>query len=226
MSIEELKRRVSNCEDSLTERKSSGAFNDVIKTVVGFANSVPENRTGVLFVGVNNNGEIIGVENPDKLQKTIRNICENECHPPIWANICALNFDEKTVIAVEVPYSPKKPYFAGQAFVRIGTETKNASEELFNELILHHLEKVKYILRYKNTTWTVVAVGKKLGASANLSNSRYQETAECRIEEVTAHFVRFRILSSDSYVTEELNFINISWDDKSDRPKVVVRYKV
>lgn len=57
---------VSDCEDSHTERKSSGAFHDVIKTVNVSANSVLENRTGVLFVGVNNKSEIIGVENPDK----------------------------------------------------------------------------------------------------------------------------------------------------------------
>lgn len=224
--IEILKERLSDNEDGLTERKTSGASSDVIRTVVGFANSVPENRTGVLFVGVNNKGGIVGVENPDKLQKTIRNMCEKECYPPIWANIVALNFDGKTVITVEVPYSPRKPYFAGPAYVRRGSETVNASEDLFNELILHHLDKCRYVLKYKNSIWKVEAIGKKLGESNHLSDSRYKESAECKIEEVTSHFVRFKNISTDTYFTEELNFINISWDDKKNRPKIVVRYKV
>lgn len=225
MSIDVLKERVFDYEDGLTERKSSGAFNDVIRTVVAFANSVPENRTGVLFVGVNNKGEVIGVENPDKLQKTIRNICENECYPPIWANILALNFDEKAVIAVEVPYSPRKPYFAGQAYIRRGSETINTSEDMFKELILHHLDKCRYLLKHKDSVWTVEAIGKKLGDSHRLSDSSYRESDDCKIEEITPHFVRFIIISSGRYITEELDFINISWDEKRSRPKVIVRYK-
>jgi|GEM_PF-3085475 predicted HTH transcriptional regulator len=67
MSIEMLRNRVNDCEDSLTERKSSGGYSEVIRTIVGFANSVPEGRTGVLFIGVGNKGEIIGVENPENL---------------------------------------------------------------------------------------------------------------------------------------------------------------
>lgn len=224
MSIDDLKERVPDYEDGLTERKSSGAPNDIIRTVVAFANSVPENRTGVLFVGVNDKGEIIGVENPDKLQKNIRNICENQCYPPIWADILVLNFGEKAVIAVEVPYSSRKPYFGGQAYIRRGSETINASEDMFNELILHHLDKCRYLLKHKDSTWTVEAIGKRLGESHRILGS-HRESADCKIEEITPHFVRFRNISSDKYITEELDFINISWDEKRSRPKVVVRYK-
>lgn len=226
MSIEELRRRVTDCEDSLTERKSTGSFHEIIRTVVAFANSVPDNRTGVLYIGVSNNGDIIGVNNPEKLQKTVRNICENECYPPIWANIVALPFDAKTIISVEVPYSKDKPYFSGHAFVRRGSETRKVSDELLNELIFHRIDKCRYILKHKDTVWRVEAIAKHLGDSIDLSDSRYREAADCRIEEVTPHFVRFKNISNNSYFTEELNFINISWDEGRNRPKIVVRYKV
>jgi hypothetical protein len=161
-----------------------------------------------------------------KLQKTIRNICENECYPPIWANITALSYDERTIIAVEVPYLKNKPYFAGQAYIRKGSETCNASEDLINELILHRLDKCRYIMKYKNDTWRVEAVGKMLGASIDLADSRYHAAADCKIEEITPYYVRFKNISNSQYFSEEISFINISWDDARNKPKIVIRYKV
>ncbi len=225
MPKEKLKARLLDCEDGFTERKSSGSASEVIRTVVGFANSVPEGRTGVLFIGVNDKGSIGGVDNPDKLQKSIRNMCEKECYPPIWANIEAINYDGKTVIAVEIPYSHKKPYFAGQAYIRRGSETITASDEMFHGLILQNIDKCRYILKYQDMLWTVEAVGKRLGDSISVGARSYRESAECKIVEVTAYYVRFKNVSSDQYITEEINFINITWDDGRNRPKVVARYK-
>lgn len=46
------------------------------KTIVAFANSLPANRTGVLFVGITDTGQAVGVGNSDRLQKTIRRLAK------------------------------------------------------------------------------------------------------------------------------------------------------
>lgn len=49
----ELSRRLADTEDQFTERKPEGAGSNAFKkAIVAFANTVPPNRTGVLFVGV------------------------------------------------------------------------------------------------------------------------------------------------------------------------------
>ena len=56
---DELLARLNNKEDNFTERKleSAGSY-EFRKTIVAFANSVPENQTGILFIGVRNDGTV------------------------------------------------------------------------------------------------------------------------------------------------------------------------
>jgi hypothetical protein len=224
MTTDELKNRLADNEDRFTERKASCQFSDVIKAIVAFANSVPENRTAVMFIGVNDRGEIVGVENPDKQQKTIRNICENECYPAIWVNMEVLQIDGKAVIAVEVPYCRQKPYFAGPAYIRIGSESIKASDELYKQLLLRNIDKLQWIIDRKEIIWKVEGVGKGLGITKYRVPGNVHESAECKIEEITPYFIRFKNIENDTYFTEELCFVNISWDDKGNRPKIIIRY--
>jgi predicted HTH transcriptional regulator len=84
ISDEQLLERLKDPEDLLTERKSQGVSNeDICKTLVAFANSVPDDRHGILFVGISDKGDLAGVENPDKLQKDIQRLAETRCYPPI-----------------------------------------------------------------------------------------------------------------------------------------------
>ncbi len=63
----ELLARLRQPEDNFTERKSEGAASraELRKTLVAFANSVPEGRTAVLYIGVDDDGTPMGVSNPD-----------------------------------------------------------------------------------------------------------------------------------------------------------------
>jgi len=62
MTDEELKRRLSDFEDGWTERKEQGvSTDDVRKTLVAFANSVPDGEEAVLFIGISDKGKITGV---------------------------------------------------------------------------------------------------------------------------------------------------------------------
>ncbi len=52
-------------EDGFVERKTEAAANaqEIRKTLVAFANSVPQGKTAVFYIGVDNDGAVVGVTN-------------------------------------------------------------------------------------------------------------------------------------------------------------------
>src|SRR5207247_11139150 len=99
----ELLQRLRNKEDNFTERKPRGVKRDEMRrTIVAFANSVPESQSGVLYIGVLNDGTIQGLDETDSLQKTIRDICERDCYPAIKFRSVSLGVEGKGILAVEL----------------------------------------------------------------------------------------------------------------------------
>lgn len=227
MDQSELLTRLDDLEDRLTERKLGGASSGAIKrSIVAFVNSIPPKRSAVLFIGVSDDGEILGVGNADSRQKKVRRLAENECYPAIWVETEVLPTEPRPVLAVIVPHCTQRPHFSGPAYVRRGSETVAATEELYHELITSHNEKCRYILERRDETWTVEAIEERLGDSGPLNEHGFKERAECRIVEVTPHFVRFLNIASGTNFTELLEFLSVSYDDEKHRPKLVVRYRL
>jgi predicted HTH transcriptional regulator len=145
-------------ESSLCERKPDGRKDqEVRKTVVAFANSTPDGQEAVLFIGLNDKtGAVEGVDNADKLQKRCVNVLD-ECYPAITRHMYALTIDGKTVVAIVVPASRHKPHFAGGAYVRDGSQSNQASNRLYEDLILSRTDPARELIKYK-TNHTIVAV--------------------------------------------------------------------
>ncbi len=216
----ELLERLKNTEDNFTERKLHGVKNDEIrKTIVAFANSVPEGRTAVFYIGVRNDGSIQGVPNPDSLQKTIRKICEKGCYPPIVPRCEVLTIKDQSILSVVISQSNNRPHFSGPAYVRIGSESVAASDEIFHELITSRLAKPYEILRWKGKQVTVVARDKILGDPEYLPHYvrdlDYYDAHECEIIGCTPHFVRLRDLATDRYLSEPLENVTLATDEKN-----------
>src|SRR5687768_10287308 len=124
-----LESRLTAVEDNLTERKLEGAkSSELRRTLVAFANSAADDRPAVLFIGVQNNGTIVGVSNPDAIQKSLRKLAEHDCYPPISIRSEVITSGTRHVVAVEVPLSSKRPHFAGGAYIRRGSESVVASD--------------------------------------------------------------------------------------------------
>jgi len=198
--------RLREHEDSFVERKLEGG--DFRRTIVAFANSVPVEREAVLYIGVGNKGEIIGITNPDSLQKKIRKICLDECYPPIHFTTEILRIDDKQILAVIIPPSSNKPHFSGPAFIRQGSESISASPDLFNDLVTSRNSKCYEILRYKNQIITAVTQKGKLGrpeflyirAGTTVQNETTRH--ECRVESVNPFFAKFIDIASGRHFTE------------------------
>lgn len=144
----DLLLRLTNYEDHFVERKTQGDNRDWLKTVVGFANSAPIGYPAVLYIGVRDSGEIEEGVNLDSLQKSFGKKLE-DAYPPIYYMTKVLAKDGKQFIAVIVPGSEHRPHFAGRSYVRIGSETRVASEQHFDNLIAQRHSKTYEILKWK-----------------------------------------------------------------------------
>jgi hypothetical protein len=56
---------------------------EVRKTLVAFANSLNEPEFAILFIGVAADGNIIGVDGADQIQRKVRQIAKDDCYPSI-----------------------------------------------------------------------------------------------------------------------------------------------
>lgn len=219
----DLIQRLSNKEDGFTERKPEGAGTaDFKKTLIAFANSVPKDRSAILFIGVADTGDLLGIKNVDSLQKTIRRICKEECYPPIKFQSEVINSEGKDILAITIPFSSNRPHFAGPAYIRRGSESVVASEEMFQELIDSRTSKVAKILEWKDQIVTVEAHGKLLGNTQYLGDNRYRAIHECRILECNSHYVRMKDIANDRYVSEPLLNINLTYDVRRHRLMLIV----
>ena len=145
VSDDDLLAKLTDTENSFVERKTASDHRGWLKTAVAFANSCPIGYPGVLFVGVNNDGTIERhnpLPNFEKLQKSVSDRL-NDAWPPIFHFSKTLRKDNSEFLAVVVPGSELRPHFSGHAYVRVGPETRQASEEQYNKLIAQRSSKVR-----------------------------------------------------------------------------------
>ena len=192
--------RLTASEDNFVERKPHNAQRDWRKTIVAFANSLTDDQAALLFIGIGDRGETVGVANADRVQKAIAEICDDQCYPPLRPRpkCTVLRRDDKEIVAVEIYASSNGPHFSGPAYVRSGSRSVVASADVFEELIArrHHVGRV--LLDWKREgrgILRVEAIGKRLGSTKPLIDPTHRESLECTIEEVNSHFVVFRSVS-------------------------------
>ncbi len=133
---DELLVRLGDEEDALVERKPQPDRRVVREAVCAFANSVRAPATGILFLGVNSRGEPNGlISDPDRVSRDISSWL-SRCYPLISGyELHALRPAERHVVAVVVSESRDRPHFTGPAFVRDGSQTREASASQFEKLI-------------------------------------------------------------------------------------------
>ncbi|MFC1854212.1 RNA-binding domain-containing protein [candidate division CSSED10-310 bacterium] len=110
----EFKRLIDNAESLAGE-------------VIAFANS----DGGTLFVGVDDDGSIVGLDNVESVFQSLTNICRERCIPPISPVIeqHTINNSEIIVLRVKSEFNHLKPYrtAGGRFFIRIGKDKKDAT---------------------------------------------------------------------------------------------------
>lgn len=221
MQQSSLSARIANLEDGLTERKQGIQSKDEIrKAVVSFANAVPDGRTAVLFIGVANDGAVIGVskDDTDKIQQQVRRVCEDDCFPAIAIHLAeVINIDGKHVVAFEFGPSQNRPHFAGHAFIRVGSESVKASASQLDELIARKNAKAGRLIAAKEKheiLTLILPAGASIAGGHPLARRR---DLECKVQECDAQHAKFFDLADRSYIPLPLDFLTLSWDGNRNR---------
>ena len=130
----------------------------------------------MLFIGVRDNGEIeVPQPNLDEAQKKF-NTQMQKVYPRIPYITKVVSQDGKQALAVIIPGSPLRPHFTGLSYVRRGSESVEASEGQFAELISQRNSKAARLLEWKDKQVTVI---NRTGSGHHVSES-YWPTAKVK----------------------------------------------
>lgn len=151
-------------ESDSVELKES-YIDDIRKEIIAFANT----SGGTLYVGVRDDGEVIGLNNPDQTSLQISNSCRDSIKPDItmFLSYKVLEIDSKKVLEVQVQRGTARPYYLGAkglkptgVYVRQGSSSAPASDEAIRRMIKETDGDEFEAMRSLNQELTFVEVGK------------------------------------------------------------------
>ncbi|HXF05103.1 MAG TPA: RNA-binding domain-containing protein [Blastocatellia bacterium] len=128
MTLLELMERIRRGEDLHTEFKATDAHtDDIAAAMVAFANT----DGGQLIFGVSDEGQIVGVKDPDRLMQRMDQIAYQNCEPPLTVLLETVSTPEGTVVVVHIPKGDLRPYRTGRGdyFIRTTTGRRRASRQ-------------------------------------------------------------------------------------------------
>ena len=77
--------------------------------VIAFANT----DGGTIYIGIEDDGTVIGIENIDKTMLSITNMIRDSIHPDVtlFADVSTIDIEEKTVIRIDILRGTERPYY-------------------------------------------------------------------------------------------------------------------
>lgn len=146
MDKSDLFARIAGGEDSFTEfKRDVSQRSDFASEMIAFANM----EGGSILIGVSDDGDIVGVTEPHRIEEAIVNIARHNCVPPLTPTIELIQDDEgNTVVVVEVPRRMHTPHEnnSGQCYIRVGSTkrlcTPQERARLLQAASLIHIDEI------------------------------------------------------------------------------------
>lgn len=133
MDIEEITRRLNDIEDSQTERKESVSDLDRIREAIcALANDIEgSGRTGLIFVGIRDDGSCAEIEITDDLVKRLAQLrLDGKIQPIPTLSVTLAESNRCKFIAIEVPPSDIPPVRVnGVCWIRTGSSRTRATPQ-------------------------------------------------------------------------------------------------
>lgn len=214
---------VWQAEDSLKEKKVESDLKDLLKTMVAFANSVAPGDTAKIFIGEKDDGTVQGVTNSDNIQKSVTKEAE-KIYPEIYYSTEVYERESKQCVRVDIKHNGLAPHFGGAAWVRKGTETIRATEEIYQQMVELRQSKTRALSQWLNKEITVLwPQGRKVGVEAK-EDIYFLGFEEARLSFVGQHWATFQVLIDSDYSerSEPMENLILSWDDERKRLKVLI----
>ncbi|MEW6005145.1 MAG: ATP-binding protein [Stygiobacter sp.] len=206
---------IENGESLTVEFKQRfSSYEKIAKEMIAFANT----RGGFLFIGVDDDKSIYGIESEKSDTELIKETAEKFCEPKVDYSIDCISIKNKDIICVQIFESTNKPHRiqdyknsldlnSAQVYVRVNDKSMLASKEMIKilqtqsrEQSLKHYQIGKeekivfdYLDKYEKITV------KELGKIANISDRRASRTL---IKLVRANLLLIHIKDNgESYFT-------------------------
>lgn len=167
------------------------------KEVISFLNY---REGGVIYLGIDDNGNIIGIANPDDVQLRIKDRLKNNVYPSCLGlfDLIQEEINNKVVIKIIVASGPEKPYYLRKqgmsekgCFIRVGTASEpmpsRIIENLFAKRTRNSLGKIRsnqQKLKFEQLRIYYEEAGKKL-------NSQFANNLGLQTEDGAFNYVAF-----------------------------------
>jgi ATP-dependent DNA helicase RecG len=120
---------------TLEYKRNTDSLFSILKSVVAFANTAG----GIILIGVEDNGEIVGVEHPNRVQEQLSNSISNRVWPHLLSDISTEIIDTFAVVCVQIEHSLGPYYLSDKGeknstYVRIGNTNHLAGPEIIEEI--------------------------------------------------------------------------------------------
>ncbi len=129
-----------NFFESDTVELKSEIVPDICKEIIAFANT----QGGTLYIGVQNDGAVIGIDNADAAQLRLNNMIRDSIKPDVtmFVRYEAVMVEGKQILAVTVQKGTDRPYYLGSkglkpsgVYVRNGTSTDPSTDTAIRKMI-------------------------------------------------------------------------------------------
>ncbi len=136
-----------NTETNRIENKEQ-LNEDFEQEVIAFLNY---KEGGIIYVGINKNGQVVGVDNTDLTQLQIKDRIKNNIQPSTLGlfDVTVETIDNKEVIKVIISSGTEKPYYLRKkgrtpegCYIRVGSSKERMTERMIDDM---------YAKRIKNT---------------------------------------------------------------------------
>lgn len=126
-------------ESEFIELKSE-VVGDICKEVIAFANT----KGGTIYIGIRDDGQILGIENADRVTLQINNMVRDSIKPDVtmFVRYEVQEIDGKQIIVVTVQKGTDRPYYLASkglkpsgVYVRNGTSTDPATDTAIRKMI-------------------------------------------------------------------------------------------
>ena len=138
---------MQNTETNRIENKEQ-LNEDFEQEVIAFLNY---KEGGIIYVGINKNGQVVGVENTDLTQLQIKDRIKNNIQPSTLGlfDVTVETIDNKEIIKVIISSGTEKPYYLRKkgrtpegCYIRVGSSKERMTERMIDDM---------YSKRIKNT---------------------------------------------------------------------------
>lgn len=118
-------------QESETVELKSIVVDDIKKEIIAFANC----EGGKLYIGVQDDGTIIGVEDPDGTALQISNMVRDAIKPDLtmFLHYETLNEDGKQIVAVDIQQGTERPYYVDPLFKSYTGSIREITRKLRSE---------------------------------------------------------------------------------------------